>query len=128
MLCGDVSGLFAAQERPVAAAENTETAKPASLFDRRENMVETLAIAPDGKTVATSECGDTIRLWDLASGRPLSTLEGGGCVERLAYSRDGSMIDSSVGNPYVKVWDASRGTEIRTIKVEYTVSSPRHAG
>ncbi len=108
----------------MAAAENTETAKPVSLLDRRTRLVETLAIAPDGKTVATSECGDKVKVWDLASGQPLFTLEGGGSVERLAYSRDGSMIASSVGNPFVKVWKANRGTEIRTIKVEYTVPAP----
>ena len=66
-----------------------------------DDDVTTLAIHPDGNTVATGQIGKVpdIKIWDSTSGKTLQTLSGfhrrGIC--RLAFSDDGSTL-ISVGN------------------------------
>ena len=69
--------------------------------------VHTLAIAPDGRTLVSGDVGGTIRLWDLATGRPLGSLEGHTGPMRFAFSADGRFLASaasSVVGPRSEVW------------------------
>ncbi len=67
-----------------------------------------LACSPDGKTLAEGAEDDRIRLWDLASGKPLATLEGHtSAVYAVTYSPDGSTLASAGGDKTVRLWDAA---------------------
>ncbi|MDJ0658856.1 MAG: WD40 repeat domain-containing protein [Crocosphaera sp.] len=67
--------------------------------------INTIAISPDNRTVATANKEGTIMLFDLATGRKITTLQGHrGWVLSLAFSPDGNYLYSGAEDKMVKVW------------------------
>jgi RNA polymerase sigma factor (sigma-70 family) len=72
-----------------------------------------VAFAPDGKTLATSGRDGLVKLWDVASGRQLHTLERHySWPEALAWSRDGRTIASASRDGLIRLWDAATGKDV----------------
>jgi WD40 repeat protein len=73
-----------------------------------DGHVRELALAPDGKILATGGYDGTIRLWDVASGKEVERLDGGlTWMERgLAYSADGTTLVAAGSGAMIRVWDA----------------------
>lgn len=81
------------------------------------NRISTIAISPDGRTIISGSQDNTIKLWDVASGRELKTLSGhSDVVSVVAYSPDGQTIISSSWDKTIKLWDAASGHELRSLK------------
>jgi len=77
--------------------------------------ISSCVFSPDGKQICSSG-GDTLRTWDVATGKPLATLTGHtDDVECCAYSPDGNLIVSCSQDNTLKVWDSRTGREIRTL-------------
>ncbi|HZU34473.1 MAG TPA: WD40 repeat domain-containing protein, partial [Gemmataceae bacterium] len=77
-----------------------------------------LRFTPDGHRLISGGGDETVRVWEVATGRVLYTLEGhGAVVNRLAISRDGrwlaSASDRGRADPDVRLWDLSKGREVR---------------
>jgi len=73
---------------------------------------DSLAFAPDGTTCALAEHGGRVSLWDLASGRRLSTLgTHRDYVAALAFAPDGQTLASSGRDRGVRIWDLPAGRE-----------------
>ena len=71
------------------------------------DRIYTLAVSPDGATLAVAGKAATIRVFDLPTGRLLSTLEGHAhAVESLDFSPDGKRL-ASAGGPTVRLWDTA---------------------
>ena len=82
------------------------------------SWVNSVALTPDGLTLATASSDDTIRLWDLASGEttpPTASRELTGhesWVVRVAFSPDGRRLASASWDDTVRLWDTSTGRQI----------------
>jgi WD40 repeat protein len=72
-----------------------------------------LAFSSDGKTFASGHFDNIIRLWDAATGKELSKLEGHGRrVAGLAFSPDGKTLASGGWDHTIRFWDLATGKEL----------------
>src|SRR5262249_53683713 len=77
------------------------------------DAVSCLAFAPDGRTLASGSWDSTVRLWHLATGQEVATLEGHrGRIHCLVFAADGRTLASGgetpEGNGEVLLWRADR--------------------
>jgi WD40 repeat protein len=80
-----------------------------------------VAISPDGQTLASGSTDKTIKLWELSTGREIRTLKGhsgwwSAGVHSVTISPDGQTLASGSTDKTIKLWQLSTGQEIRTLK------------
>lgn len=65
-----------------------------------------IALSSDGRILAATSGGETIRLWDLVQRRELNPLKGHtGAVQEIAFSPDQYKLASCANDGSVKLWD-----------------------
>jgi WD40 repeat protein len=80
------------------------------------NNVNTVAISPDGQTIAIANISGTLKLWDTVSGTLMQNLEGQDVQTRsVAFSPDGKSVAGGGYGNTVKIWDAETGALKRTL-------------
>ncbi len=81
------------------------------------DRVWTVAFTPDGKTLVTGSKDKTIKLWDVATGRPRATLRGHtGCTHGFAFTADGRLMASANCDHTIKLWELPAGREKATLR------------
>jgi len=82
-----------------------------------ESSVSSVSFSPDGATLASGAWNGTVKLWDVATGEPIATLEGHeGRVSSVSFSPDGATLASGAGDDTVKLWDVATGEPIATLE------------
>ncbi|MEH1902815.1 MAG: serine/threonine-protein kinase [Nostoc sp.] len=81
-----------------------------------ESSVLSVAISPDGKTIASSGDDSTIKLWNLTTGKQISSLNGySQQVNVVVISPDGKTLVSGSNDNTIKIWNLARRKLIRTL-------------
>jgi WD40 repeat protein len=79
---------------------------PLPSFQGEQGEPVSLAVSPDGKTLATGDDTGVVRLWEVATGKPRGVLKGHqGAVVALAFSADGMRLASGSKDTTALLWD-----------------------
>ncbi len=84
-----------------------------------ENSVELLDFSPNGKLLASGS--RAVRVWDVATGKALTILEGDGGDAFLAFGQDGTLVSASyygfrTTEPTLRIWDPAAGQAVQTFE------------
>ncbi len=94
----------------------TEQTVPAQILAKHKGWVYTVAISPDGQTLASGSYDGTIKISNLTNGELLYKIKAhDDAIESLAISPDGKILASGSWDNHIKLWDISSGALIRDI-------------
>ena len=89
--------------------------------------VKSVSFSPDGKILASGNIDDTIQLWDVETGKQITSLSGhDDIVYSVSFSPDGKTLASGSEDKTIKLWDVETGKQITTLPghddIVYSVS------
>ena len=89
------------------------------------NWVNSVAISPNGQTLASGSSDKTVRLWDVATGRQLKQLTGHTRdLTSVAISPNGQILASGSYDKTLRLWDVAAGRELKQLTGhKYSVNS-----
>jgi WD40 repeat protein len=81
-----------------------------------QNIINSLAFSPDGKTLASGNRDGTIHLWDVKSGQWRKTLSGHQFrTNQVAFHPNGTVLASGGEDGKVRLWEVPSGHEIQEL-------------
>jgi len=88
-----------------------------TLRHRQGDVVHSVVFSPDGTTLASGSHDHIVKLWDVATGENIATLEGHtGAVSSVAFSPNGLILASGSEDSTVRLWDVAAGENIATLE------------
>jgi small GTP-binding protein len=86
-------------------------------LEGHQGVVMTVAFDPQGEVLASGSADNTVKLWEVRSGKLLRTLEGHeDSVWKVAFDPQGGTLASGSGDKTAKLWDARSGKLLRTLE------------
>ena len=86
-------------------------------LEGHQGAVYSVAFDPQGGMLASGGLDQTVKLWEVRSGKLLRTLEGHqGVVRSVAFDPQGATLASASDDKTVKLWEARSGKLLRTLK------------
>ncbi|GBD52314.1 protein kinase [Microcystis aeruginosa NIES-298] len=80
------------------------------------NWVLSVVYSPDSRYLASGGSDNTIKIWEVATGKQLRTLTGHSRgVESVVYSPDGRYLASGSADKTIKIWEVATGKQLRTL-------------
>jgi hypothetical protein len=91
------------------------------LFDQtltgHTGAVANVAVTPDGRTLVSVGNDNSVRLWDVATGKLQKTLEGHtGWVGSVVLTPDGTFAVTAGGDNSIRVWDIKAAKEVKKLE------------
>jgi WD40 repeat protein len=87
------------------------------IFKGHTDLIDSVAISPNGKYIVSGSDDETIKLWDINTGELLRSFEGHTDeVWSATISPNGKYIVSASGDETIKLWDIKTGRLIRRFK------------
>ncbi|MEG4092943.1 WD40 domain-containing protein [Microcoleus sp. Pol12B4] len=79
----------------------------------QQRSVWSVAFSPDGKTLASGSFDQSIKFWDVATGKVIKTFRGAqkGALS-IAFSSDGKTLASASFDNTIELWDVATGKSI----------------
>lgn len=84
-------------------------------ISKLEDLAWSVALSNDGELAATGH-GDSARIWRVADGKQLTTLETGAQVNALLFLPDGKMLATATRNNTVTLWSAPAGAQLSVLQ------------
>jgi photosystem II stability/assembly factor-like uncharacterized protein len=94
---------------------DTASGQELRLLQGSADLLNTVAISPDGTRLAAGPWNGSISLWELPEGTPLSLLPSDRKVTSLAFSPDGRLLASGAQDGTIQLWDSSTGQLLTTL-------------
>ncbi|HXD30757.1 MAG TPA: caspase family protein [Pyrinomonadaceae bacterium] len=106
---------FAWRTTTGSSSPSDPVAKPELVLQTgHTSRVNCIAFGPDGTWLASGGADNSIKIWDVRSGRELRPLNGHtGWIKALAVSRDGKWVASGSNDRTVRVWDVISGQQVK---------------
>lgn len=102
--------------RPQRRALRAPGDAPPPALKGHYSAVQGVALSANGRRMVSASWDETLKVWDLESGRELRTLAGhSSAVFGVAVTADGKRAVSAAGDKTLKVWDIETGCEVRTL-------------
>jgi WD40 repeat protein len=127
---GSVGRLATTRQGEVVTASDDGTIRVWDPITQRQRLllqhdkwVRDIAVSPDGTHLASSALDDSVRLWDLASGRQIYRLPGHGRMggtRAVAFAPDGQSFGSFGDDCYLRMWDVRTGKALLEHKLRPT--------
>ena len=87
------------------------------ILEGHTDLINVVALSPDGNRAVSASSDDTLRVWDLQSGICLYILEGHtNSVNAVALSPDGNRAISASNDCTLRVWDLQSGVYLHAIE------------
>src|SRR4051794_7124475 len=114
LLCCPLALALACVAAPAPQKESDKPELRATLKGH-VGYVHTVAFSPDGKSLASGG-SQTVRLWDVTTGKERTTLKHRLRVCSVVFSHDGKTLASAGRDKVVRLWDVKAGEERATLK------------
>lgn len=105
---------FLQNPNPVSPWEKVKVRR--TLTGHRD-IIESIAISPDGQTIVSGSYDATIKIWSLRTGELQNTLKGhNNRITCVAISTDGQIIASGSYDQTIKLWSLSTGKFLQSLE------------
>lgn len=78
-------------------------------------LINSVALSPDGRQALTGGDDQTARLWDLQTGDQLKQWKHGSVVSLVSFNPQGDYVVTSAGNDQTRMWDLPSGEPIAVL-------------
>ncbi|MGO9203610.1 MAG: WD40 repeat domain-containing protein, partial [Limisphaerales bacterium] len=113
----DGVALCAGYEDGTAEIFDTTTGRRLGFLEGAKGPICGAVLLPDGRTAATADFAQDVKLWDLKTQKELVTL--GGEIRAhfaLALSPDGRRLAAGGASPLVRLWDPATHQQVALLK------------
>ncbi|ETO05920.1 WD-40 repeat protein [Reticulomyxa filosa] len=100
--------------------------KPLKVLCGHSGYVNSVKFSPDGTKIVSSSNDNTVRIWDIMSGKEIRVLKGhSNYVINAIFSSDSTTIISFANDNTIQFWDVESGLELKKLEGPWSTKSSR---